>query len=90
MNNETSFKQHNKERFITVAGVKEWEWESVPFGVAGQYVGPCFVGSVCEASSSVFFSDVVPSGISSSGCERCLFRLPADCFLAVDTPKKKD
>ena len=23
MNNETSFKQHNKERFIIVAGVKE-------------------------------------------------------------------
>ena len=31
MNNETSFKQHNKERFINVAGVKEWEWESVSF-----------------------------------------------------------
>ena len=28
-----------------------------PFGVAGQYVGPYFVGSVCEASSSIFFSD---------------------------------
>ena len=54
MNNETSFKQH-KERFIIVAGVKEWE--SVPFGVTGQFVGPWFVGSVCEASSSVFFSD---------------------------------
>ena len=25
MNNETSFKQHNKERFIIVAGVKERE-----------------------------------------------------------------
>ena len=37
-----------------------------PFCVAGQYVGPWFVGSVCEASSSVFFSDGVPSGISSS------------------------
>ena len=24
MNNKTSFKQHNKERFIIVAGVKEW------------------------------------------------------------------
>ena len=35
MNNETSLKQHNKERFIVVAGVKECEWESVPFGVAG-------------------------------------------------------
>ena len=31
MNNETSFKQHNKERFIIVAGIKEWEWESIPF-----------------------------------------------------------
>ena len=31
MNNETSFKQHNKERFIIVAGVKEWEWERIPF-----------------------------------------------------------
>ena len=28
-----------------------------PFGVAGQNVGPWFVGSVCEASSSVFFSE---------------------------------
>ena len=37
-----------------------------PFCVAGQYVGPSFVGSVCEASSSVFFSDEVLSGISSS------------------------
>ena len=25
MNNKTSFKQHSKERFIIVAGVKEWE-----------------------------------------------------------------
>ena len=31
MKNETSFKQHNKERFLIVAGVKEWEWESIPF-----------------------------------------------------------
>ena len=29
-----------------------------PFCVAGQYVGPCLVGSVCEDSSSVFLSDV--------------------------------
>ena len=28
-----------------------------PFCVAGHYVSPWFVGSVCEASSSVFFSD---------------------------------
>ena len=31
MNYETSFKQHNKEMFIVVAGVKEWEWESIHF-----------------------------------------------------------
>ena len=28
-----------------------------PFGVAGWYVCPWFVGSVCEASSSIFFSE---------------------------------
>ena len=28
-----------------------------PFGIAGQYVGPWFVGSVDKASSSVFFSE---------------------------------
>ena len=60
-----------------------------PFCVAGQYVGPWFVESVCAASSSVFFSDGVPSGISSSGCERCLFGLPANCSLTVDTLPKK-
>ena len=79
----------NKERFIIVAGVKEWEWESVPSGVAGRYVGPWFVGSVCEASSSVFFSDGVPSGISSSDVrEVCLC-----CWLMVlcpSTPPKKE
>ena len=85
MNNETSFKQHNKKRFIIVAGVKDLEWESVPFGVAGQYVGPWFVGSVYEASSSVFFSDGVPSGTSSSGCERGLFGLQANCSLCRPT-----
>ena len=85
MNNETSFKQHNKERFIIVAAVKEWEWESFPFGVAGQYVGPWFVGSLCEASISMFFSDGVPSGISSSGCERCLFGLLASCSLRLSS-----
>ena len=44
-----------------------------PFCVAGQYVGPWFVESVCEASSSVFFSDEVPSGVSGSDVrEVCL------------------
>ena len=44
-----------------------------PFCVAGQYVGPWFVGSVCEASSSVFSGDGVPSGIGSSDVrEICL------------------
>ena len=28
---EASFKQHNKERFIIVAGIKEWERESVSY-----------------------------------------------------------
>ena len=56
MTNKTSFKQHNKERFIIVAGVKEWV-KKYPFCVAGQYVGPWFVGSMCKASGSVLFSD---------------------------------
>ena len=44
-----------------------------PFCVVDQYVGPWFVGSVCEASNSVFFSDGVPSGISSGDVrEVCL------------------
>ena len=41
-----------------------------------------FVGRVCEASSCVFFSEGVPSGISNSGCERGLSGLLAkgsDC-----------
>ena len=43
------------------------------FCVAGQFVGPWFVGSMCEASSSVFISDGVPSRISSSDVrEVCL------------------
>ena len=52
MNNKTFFKQHNKERFIILVGVKGVRVWKYPFGVAGQYVGPWFVGSVCEASSS--------------------------------------
>ena len=36
-----------------------------------------FVGSVCEASSNVFFSEGVPSGIRSSECERGLSGLLA-------------
>ena len=36
-----------------------------------------FVGSVCEVSSSVFFSVGVPSEIRSSGCERGLSGLLA-------------
>ena len=35
MKNKTSFKKHNNERSIIIAGIKELEWESVPFGVAG-------------------------------------------------------
>ena len=41
-----------------------------PFGVAGQYVGPWFVGSVCEASSS---ERRVPSGISGSHVREMCF-----------------
>ena len=41
-----------------------------PFGVAGQYVGPWFVGSVCEASSS---GRRVPSGISGSHVREICF-----------------
>ena len=36
-----------------------------------------FVGSVCEASCSVSFSEGVPSEIRSSGCERGLSGLLA-------------
>ena len=39
---------------------------------------------VCETSSSVFFSEGVPSGISSSGCERGLPGLLANSSLSVD------
>ena len=42
-----------------------------------------FVGSVCEASSSVFFNEGVPSGIRSSGCERGLSWLLARGSLTV-------
>ena len=42
-----------------------------------------FVGSVCEASSSVFFSEEVPSGISSSGCKRGLSWLLASGSLTA-------
>ena len=42
-----------------------------------------FVGSVCEAISSVFFSEGVPSGIRSSGCERGLSALLARVFSKV-------
>ena len=95
MNNETSFRQHNKERFIIVASVKQEEWESVPFvslvlRLFLLCVGHWFVGSVCEASSSVFFSDGIPSGISSSGRERYMFGLTANCSLAADALPKKD
>ena len=36
-----------------------------------------FVGSVCEASSSVFFGEGVPSGIHGSECETGLSGLLA-------------
>ena len=83
MNNETSFKQHNKERFIIVAGVKDKN-EKVSLSVS-----PVSLLEMCEASSSVFFSEEVPSGISNSGCERCLFGLLAKSSLLVDSLPKK-
>ena len=42
-----------------------------------------FVGSVCEASSSMFFSEGVPSGIHSSGCKRGLSELLAKMLSKV-------
>ena len=42
-----------------------------------------FVGSVSGASSSVFFSEGVPSRIRSSGCERGLSGLLARCSLTM-------
>ena len=63
-----------------------------PFRVAGQYVGPWFVGNVCEASCGVCFSDGVPSGISSSGwgdvCSGC--RLIALCLSTHQKGTRKD
>ena len=86
MNNKT-FKQHNKERIIIIAGIRELV-RKCPFCVAGQYVGPWFVGSVCEASSSVFFSDGVPSGISSSDVrEVCLCCWLMALCLSAGLPK---
>ena len=45
--------------------------------------------SVCEASSRVFFSEGVPSGIRSSGCERDLSWLLTWCSLAVSRLQKR-
>ena len=45
---------------------------------------------MCEASSSVFFSEGVPSGISNSGCERGLSWLLANGSLSVDSLPKRD
>ena len=48
-----------------------------------------FVGSVCKASSSVFFGEGVPSGISSSGCERGLSGLLARVLSGCPLTSKK-
>ena len=37
----------------------------------------------------MFFSNGVPSGISSSGCERCLFGLLANCSLRLSALPKE-
>ena len=51
-----------------------------------------FVGSVCEASSSVFFREGVPSGIRSSECERGLFgvlaRVLSGCLMTNKRTRK--
>ena len=49
------FKQQRKVYYLSRR--KGVRLQKYPFGVAGQYVGPWFVGSVCKASSSVFFSE---------------------------------
>ena len=69
MNNETSF-ENNNEMFIIVAGVNS-EKESLLVSPVSMLVLE-FVGSVCKASSSIFFSEGVPSEIRSSGFERGL------------------
>ena len=55
-----------------------------PFGVAGQYVGPWFVGSMCEASNS---ERRVPSGSHVRAmwqpCERDVFLLLAEGSLTL-------
>ena len=45
--------------------------------------------SLCEASSSVFFSEGVPSGICSSGCERGLSVLLTRCSLRCRLTTKR-
>ena len=49
-----------------------------------------FVGSMCEASSSVFFSEGVPSGIRSSGCKRRLCGLLARGSLRLSVDNQND
>ena len=46
--------------------------------------------SVCEACSCVFFSEGVPSGIRSSGCERSLSGLLAKMLSALSANYQKD
>ena len=60
MNNETSFKN------TTTKGsrCKRVRVRKCPFWCRR------LVGSLCEASSRVFLSEGVPSGIRSCGCER--------------------
>ena len=54
---------------MLVIGLLEACLKLTAAGVAGQYVGPWFVGSVCEASSE----RRVPSGISGSHVREMCF-----------------
>ena len=57
MNNESSFLTTQQRKVYYRCRRKRMRVKRCPFGVAAQYVGPWFIGSVCKASSSVFFSE---------------------------------
>ena len=69
MNNETSFLTTQQRKVYYSSRRKGVRVRKCPFCVAGQYVGPWFVGSVCKASSE----GKVPSGISGSHVREMCF-----------------
>ena len=75
MNNETSYKK-TQQRKIYYSSKCNWVRVSLLVSPVSMLVVE-FVGRVCEASNSVFFSEWVPSGIRSSGCETGLSGLLA-------------